>query len=131
MHQRTDLASGAINGSDRLLIELIELAGQPPIVAISWPRRPTKSSPAHFDQVVANTMRLLRCASQIDGSRAAFSKVTPHLVIRYHGERWTAGESNSTGNHLTDPLANLLAALPLVEGQETCGCNAQFPGSSV
>ena len=29
MQQRTDLSAGAINGSDRLSVELIEAAGQP------------------------------------------------------------------------------------------------------
>ena len=62
MHQRTDLASGPINGSDHLLIELIEPVGQPPIVAISWPPKRTTCSPAHFDQVVANAMRLFSAA---------------------------------------------------------------------
>ena len=62
MPKRTDLSAGNINGSDRLLIELIEPADQPPIVAISWPPKPTTSSPAHFDQLVANTMRLLSTA---------------------------------------------------------------------
>jgi hypothetical protein len=59
MNQTTQLASGTINGSDRLLIELIEPVGQPPIVAITWPTKPTVTTPAQLDTVVAGTMRVL------------------------------------------------------------------------
>jgi len=37
MHKRTDLAADTISGSDRLVVQLIEAADLPPIVAISWP----------------------------------------------------------------------------------------------
>ena len=34
---RTDLAAGGINGSDQLVVELIEADDLPPIIAINWP----------------------------------------------------------------------------------------------
>ena len=59
MHQRTDLSNGALNGSDRLIVELLESPGKPPIVAITWPPQPTVCSLATFDRVVSEAMRLL------------------------------------------------------------------------
>ena len=59
MDKRTDLSAGTLNGSDRLLVELIEPPNKPPTVAITWPSRPTVTTPAQFDQVVATAMRLL------------------------------------------------------------------------
>jgi hypothetical protein len=62
MPKRTDLSTGNLNGSDQLTVELIEPTGKPPIVAITWPTKPTVSTPAQFDQVVATAMRLLSAA---------------------------------------------------------------------
>jgi hypothetical protein len=62
MHKRTDLSAGALNGSDHLTVEVVELTGKPPIVAITWPSKPTVSTPAQFDQVAAAAMRLLPAA---------------------------------------------------------------------
>jgi hypothetical protein len=62
MPKRTDLSAGNLNGSDRLTIQLIEPTDKPPIVAITWPSKPTTCTPAQFDQVVANAMRLLSSA---------------------------------------------------------------------
>ena len=59
MHKRTDLASGPINGSDRLIIELIESESLPAAVAIIWPPKPTSCEPAQLDAVVAAAMRVL------------------------------------------------------------------------
>jgi hypothetical protein len=44
MHQRTDLAAGLINGHDRIIVELIQPPDSPPIVAITWPVKPTVST---------------------------------------------------------------------------------------
>jgi hypothetical protein len=63
MHQRTDLATGQINGSDRLLIELFQPIDSPPIVAITWPSRQTVCTPANYDQAAAAAMRILAAAS--------------------------------------------------------------------
>jgi hypothetical protein len=62
MPKRTDLSAGKINGSDRLTVELVEPTGKPPIIAITWPPKPTVCTPAQFDQVVATAMRLLSAA---------------------------------------------------------------------
>jgi hypothetical protein len=59
---RTDLSAGNLNGSDRLTVELVEATGEPPIIAITWPPKPTVCTPAQFDQVVATAMRLLSAA---------------------------------------------------------------------
>jgi hypothetical protein len=62
MPKRTDLSAGNLNGSDRLVVELIEPTGTPPFVAINWPTAATITTPASYDQVAANTMRLLSAA---------------------------------------------------------------------
>jgi hypothetical protein len=59
---RTELASGQLNDSGRLVIELIERPGKATVVAISWPSAPTVTSPRQFDQIVAATMRILSSA---------------------------------------------------------------------
>jgi hypothetical protein len=41
VHKRTDPAASTINGSDRLVVELIEADDLPPIVSINWPAKPT------------------------------------------------------------------------------------------
>jgi hypothetical protein len=63
MHKRTDLSAGALNGSDRLTVQLIERAGKPPFVAINWPARPSVCTPTAYDQIAATCMRLLANAS--------------------------------------------------------------------
>jgi hypothetical protein len=45
-----------------LTVELVEPTGKPPIIAITWPPKPTVCAPAQFDQVVATAMRLLPAA---------------------------------------------------------------------
>jgi hypothetical protein len=63
MHQRTDLAAGALNGSDLLSIELIEPPDSPPIVAINWPAKATVCTPRNYDQAAAAAMRILAAAT--------------------------------------------------------------------
>jgi hypothetical protein len=58
MHNVIPLSSGTINGQT-LQIELIEPGNDLPAVAIRWPQKPTITSPATFDKVVADTMRVL------------------------------------------------------------------------
>ena len=53
MHQRTDLAAGPINGSDRLHIELIQPTDTPPIVVVTWPAKPTVCTPAGYPAAAA------------------------------------------------------------------------------
>jgi hypothetical protein len=59
MHQTTPLSSGTINGQT-LTIELVEPGNdRPNAVVIRWPAKPTITSPASFDQVVADAMKVL------------------------------------------------------------------------
>jgi hypothetical protein len=59
MHETTPLSSGSLNGQT-LKIELVETGNdRPNAVVIRWPAKPTTTSPSTFDQVVANTMKIL------------------------------------------------------------------------
>jgi hypothetical protein len=59
MSNVTPLAQGSLNGQT-LKIELVEPGNDLPNgVVVKWPVKPTISSPATFDQVVANTMKIL------------------------------------------------------------------------
>jgi hypothetical protein len=66
MSKTTPLASGTLNGHDQLVVELVESAdadAHPPVIAIRWPSKATVTTPAGYDQVAANIMRLLANAS--------------------------------------------------------------------
>ena len=55
----TPLSSGSINGQT-LKIELVEPGNDlPSAVVVKWPVKPTITSTAAFDKVVADTMRVL------------------------------------------------------------------------
>jgi hypothetical protein len=59
MNKSTTLASGQINGTDHLTIELIEPPDLPPIIRFRWPERPTVCPPAQLDatiRVLANSV---------------------------------------------------------------------------
>jgi hypothetical protein len=59
MSNVTPLSSGSLNGQT-LKIDLVEPGNDTPnAVVIRWPAKPTITSPATFDQVVANTMKIL------------------------------------------------------------------------
>jgi hypothetical protein len=59
MHETTPLSSGSLNGQT-LKIELVEPGTDlPNAVVIRWPVKLTITSPATFDQVVANAMKIL------------------------------------------------------------------------
>jgi hypothetical protein len=62
MPKRTDLSAGDLNGSDRLVVELIEPSNSPPFVAINWPPAATITAPVSYDQVAATAMRILAAA---------------------------------------------------------------------
>jgi hypothetical protein len=49
---RIDLASGMVN-HDRLLVQLIEPADSPALVAVSWPSAATVSAPADYPATAA------------------------------------------------------------------------------
>jgi hypothetical protein len=58
-HPTTPLSRGSLNGQT-LRIELVEPGNdRPNAVVIRWPAKPTITSPATFDQVVANMMKIL------------------------------------------------------------------------
>jgi hypothetical protein len=59
MHQRTDLSAGSIDGSDRILIKLIEPPDTPPIVVVTWPAKPTVATPANYPAVAVAITRLI------------------------------------------------------------------------
>ena len=62
MSNVTPLSSGSLNGQT-LKIERIEPGNdRPNAVVIRWPQKSTITSPATFDQVVANTMKILSTA---------------------------------------------------------------------
>jgi hypothetical protein len=59
MHETTPLSSGSLNGQT-LTIELVESGNDlPNAVVVKWPVKPTITSPATFDKVVADTMKIL------------------------------------------------------------------------
>jgi hypothetical protein len=62
MNQRTDLSGGAINGNDRIVVELIEPPDTPPIVAITWPTKPSVCTPDVYANVTAACMQVLSAA---------------------------------------------------------------------
>jgi hypothetical protein len=56
---RTDLASGAVNGHDRIVVQLIQPTDTPPIVAINWPAAATIATPANFPAVAATITKII------------------------------------------------------------------------
>ena len=59
MSNVTPLSSGSLNGQT-LTIELVEPGNDlPNAVVIKWPAKPTITSPAAFDKVVADAMKIL------------------------------------------------------------------------
>ena len=77
-NQTTPLASGMLNGHDQLIVELVESAdadAHPPVIAIRWPSKATVTTPAAFDQVAANVMRLLANASTTLAGIKAWKKL--------------------------------------------------------
>jgi hypothetical protein len=59
MHETTPLSSGSLNGQT-LKIELVEPGNdRPNAVVIRGPAKPTITSPATFDNLVADTMKIL------------------------------------------------------------------------
>jgi hypothetical protein len=59
MDETTPLAHGSLNGQT-LKIDLVEPGNHlPNAVVIRWPQKSTIASPATFDQVVADAMKIL------------------------------------------------------------------------
>lgn len=59
MSKRIDLASGAINGHDRLHVELIQPIDTPAFIAVNWPAASTIAAPANYPVVAAAITRLI------------------------------------------------------------------------
>jgi hypothetical protein len=55
----TDLAHGAVNGADELLVQLIRPDGLPAVVRINWPRPPTTAAAAHYPAVAAAMVKII------------------------------------------------------------------------
>jgi hypothetical protein len=52
MHQRTDLASGLVNGHDRLLVEIIQPTDTPAFIAVNWAAKRTVATPEGYPAVL-------------------------------------------------------------------------------
>jgi hypothetical protein len=62
MHQTTQLASGLINGHDRLTVELVEPPDLPAAVLLRWPQKPSITAPDAYSNVAAAAMQILAAA---------------------------------------------------------------------
>jgi hypothetical protein len=62
MHQTTQLASGSINGHDRLTVELVEPPDLPAAVLVRWPTKPSVCTPDAYSNVAAACMQVLSAA---------------------------------------------------------------------
>jgi hypothetical protein len=57
--QPTTLASGQLNKSDQLEVELHRPADLPAFILVKWPAAPSVASPDNFDNLVAAVYRVL------------------------------------------------------------------------
>jgi hypothetical protein len=62
MHQNTQLASGLINGHDRLTIELVQPPDMPAAILLRWPTKPSITTPGAYANVAAAAMQDLAAA---------------------------------------------------------------------
>jgi hypothetical protein len=62
MHQNTQLASGLINGHDRLTIELVQPPDMPAAILLRWPTKPSITTPDAYANVAAAAMQVLAAA---------------------------------------------------------------------
>jgi hypothetical protein len=62
MNQTTQLASGLINGHDRLTVELVQPPDLPAAVLIRWPQKPSITTPDAYSNVAAAAMQILAAA---------------------------------------------------------------------
>jgi hypothetical protein len=62
MNQTTQLASGLINGHDRLTVELVEPVDLPAVVLLRWPQKPSACTPDAYANVAAAAMQVLAAA---------------------------------------------------------------------
>jgi hypothetical protein len=59
MSDNIDLAHGAVNGADELLVQLIQPDGLPAVVRITWPPQPTTAAAAHYPAVAAAIVKII------------------------------------------------------------------------
>ena len=59
MNQTTQLASGLINGHDRLTVELVEPPDLPAVVLLRWPQKPSITTPDAYSSVATACMQIL------------------------------------------------------------------------
>ena len=72
MGQATVLASGEINQSDVLEVELVRPLDMPAVIVIRWPGQPTISDPKTFPATASAAMRILANAvTRLAGMRAS------------------------------------------------------------
>jgi hypothetical protein len=57
------LASGHINGSDMISVELIEPIDAPAVVVVRWPQAPSVADPRRFSSVANSIMHIVASAS--------------------------------------------------------------------
>jgi hypothetical protein len=62
VNQTTQLASGLINGHDRLTGELAEPPDLAAVVVLRWPQKPSITTPDAYSNVAAVAMQVLAAA---------------------------------------------------------------------
>jgi hypothetical protein len=62
VNQTTQLASGLINGHDRLTVELVEPPDLPAAVLLRWPQKPSIATPDAYSNVASEAMQVLAAA---------------------------------------------------------------------
>jgi hypothetical protein len=63
VNKRTDLASGTLNGTDRIMVELVQPPDGPPLVKATWPGKPTVSTPTTYPQVAASIVQIFAASA--------------------------------------------------------------------
>jgi hypothetical protein len=62
VNQTTQLASGLINGDDRLTVELVEPPDLPAAILLRWPTKPSITTPDAYSNVAAACMQVWSAA---------------------------------------------------------------------
>jgi hypothetical protein len=57
------LASGQINGSDMISVELVQPTDAPAVVIVKWPQAPTVADPRRFSSVANAIMHIMASAA--------------------------------------------------------------------
>ena len=60
---RSVLAAGNINGSDRIVVELLSPPDMPQVIMIRWPQHSTVAAPTRFPGTASEIARLFARAS--------------------------------------------------------------------